>query len=102
MRGVPAGACALLLSHTPDIVLRLGPHRPGLVLSGHTHGGQVRLPLVGPVFRMTELPRSAVMGLHLHDGVPVYVTSGIGYAGIDLRIDCPPEVALLSLKAAPD
>jgi predicted MPP superfamily phosphohydrolase len=98
MRGVPTGACTLLLSHTPDIVLRLGPYRPGLVLAGHTHGGQIRLPLLGPVFRMSKLPRRAVMGLHLHTGVPVHVTSGIGYAGIDLRIDCPPEVALLSLK----
>jgi predicted MPP superfamily phosphohydrolase len=100
MRGVPAGACVLLLSHTPDIVLRLGPYRPGLVLAGHTHGGQVRLPLVGPVFRMTKLPRRAVMGFHVHDGVPFCITSGIGYAGIDLRIACPPEVALLSLTCS--
>jgi len=99
MAAVPDDACALLLAHSPDIVLRLGGHRPGLILSGHTHGGQIRLPLVGPLITMSSLPRREVMGLRTHHGVPTFVTRGIGYSGLNLRLGCPPEVALLTLRS---
>ena len=94
---VPAGAWTLLLAHTPDIVLRIRDWQPGLVLAGHTHGGQIRLPLLGPLVNMSALPRRKVKGHHHHNGVPFFVTCGIGYAGVDLRLGCPPEVALLTL-----
>ncbi len=100
MAGVPADACALLLAHSPDIVLRLGAHRPGLILAGHTHGGQVRLPLLGPLITMSRLPRDRVMGLHEYKGVPTFVTRGIGYSGLDVRLGCPAEVALITLRSA--
>ncbi len=99
MAAVPAGACALLLAHSPDIVLRLGDHRPGLILAGHTHGGQIRLPFLGPLITMSSLPRREVMGLRTHHGVPMFVTRGIGYSGLNLRLGCPPEVALLILRS---
>jgi predicted MPP superfamily phosphohydrolase len=99
MAGVPEGACCLLLAHSPDVVLRLGQHRPGLVLAGHTHGGQIRLPLAGPLITMSRLPRRQVMGLHEHQGVPTFVSRGIGYSGVNLRLWCPPEVALLTLRS---
>lgn len=99
MSAVPAGACSLLLAHSPDIVLRLGDYRPGLILAGHTHGGQVRLPLAGPLITMSKLPRSLVMGLHEHSGVPTFVTRGIGYSGLNLRLRCPAEVALITLRS---
>ncbi len=99
MAGVPEGACTLLLAHSPDIVLRLGAHRPGLILSGHTHGGQIRLPVLGPLITMSGLPRAAVMGLREHHGVPTFVTRGIGYSGLNLRLGCPAEVALLTLRS---
>ncbi len=99
MAGVPEGACSLLLAHSPDIVLRLGAHRPGLILAGHTHGGQIRLPLLGPLITMSGLPRDAVMGLRAHQGVPTFVTRGIGYSGLNLRLGCPAEVALLTLRS---
>jgi predicted MPP superfamily phosphohydrolase len=97
--GVPAGACCLLLAHTPDIVLRLRGHRPNLILAGHTHGGQIRLPLLGPLVTMSRLPRDKIMGLQEFDGIPLFVTRGIGYSGLDIRIGCPPEVALLTLRS---
>ena len=58
----------MLLAHSPDIVLRLGDlpldaPRPRLILSGHTHGGQVRPPLVGPVLTMSNLPRACATRL---------------------------------------
>lgn len=100
LSGVPDGACALLLAHSPDIVLRLGPHRPGLILAGHTHGGQVRLPFVGPVITESRLPRAEVMGLREHHGVPTFVSRGIGYSGLNLRFRCPAEVALITLRSS--
>jgi uncharacterized protein len=96
---VPAGACSLLLAHSPDIVLRLGQHRPGLVLAGHTHGGQVRLPIVGAVHTESKMPRRLAMGLNEHRGTQVFVSRGVGYSGLDIRIGCPPEVALITLRS---
>ncbi len=100
MRIVPPGACYLLLAHSPDVILNLGPYRPGLILSGHTHGGQVRLPLFGPVFNLSKLPRDQLMGIHNHDGVLFFVTRGIGYSSFNLRLWCPPEVVLITLRSA--
>ncbi len=99
MAAVPAAACTIMLVHTPDMALRLGAHRPNLMLSGHTHGGQIRLPLVGPVITMSSLPRRKVMGLWTNDGRPVFVTRGIGYSGLNIRLGCPAEAAVLTLRA---
>jgi predicted MPP superfamily phosphohydrolase len=98
---VPPGAATLLLSHNPDIVLGLGARRPGLVLCGHTHGGQIRLPLVGAVVTHSALPRRYAMGLVQYGDVPLFVTRGVGYSGLDLRLNCPPEVAVLRLVPLP-
>ena len=89
--------CVLLLAHSPDIVLRLGSHCPSLILAGHTHGGQVRLPFIGPVLTESSLPRSLIMGLHHWHGIPLFVSRGVGYSGLDIRIGCPPEIAVLTL-----
>lgn len=96
---VPAAACSLLLAHSPDIVLRLGPHRPSAILAGHTHGGQIRLPLVGALLTQSHIPRRLAMGLHAYQGVQLFVSRGVGYSGLDIRIGCPPEVALLTLRS---
>jgi len=100
MAAVPAGACTIMLVHTPDMVTHLGPHRPNLMLAGHTHGGQIRLPLVGPVITMSGLPRRKVMGLWRNDGRPVFVTRGIGYSGLNIRLGCPAEAAVLTLRTS--
>jgi predicted MPP superfamily phosphohydrolase len=97
LRAVPPGAATVLLSHHPDIVLRLGARRPGLILAGHTHGGQIRLPGVGAVVTHSALPRRHALGLTRYQDVPLFVTRGIGYSGLDLRVGCAPEVALLTL-----
>jgi predicted MPP superfamily phosphohydrolase len=101
MRAVPPGAATVLLSHHPDIVRRLGARRPDLILAGHTHGGQIRLPSVGAVVTHSALPRRHAMGLTRYHDVPLFVTRGIGYSGVDLRLGCAPEVALLTLVPVP-
>jgi predicted MPP superfamily phosphohydrolase len=102
---VPAAAGSLLLAHSPDIVLRLANHHPGLILAGHTHGGQVRLPLLGAVLTESHIPRRLAMGLHAYNGTQLFVSRGVGYSGLDLRFACPSEVTLLTLRSpsvAPD
>jgi predicted MPP superfamily phosphohydrolase len=96
---VPEDACSILLAHSPDIVLRLQGRQPGLVLAGHTHGGQIRLPLVGMLLTLSELPRRYVQGLVEYQGVPMFVSRGIGYSGLHVRIGSPAEVALLTLRS---
>jgi len=98
---VPDGECTIMLVHSPDMVLELRGFRPSLVLSGHTHGGQIRLPQIGPLITMSNLPRRAVMGLFSYAGVQVFVTRGIGYSGLDIRINCPAEAAVLTLRSTP-
>lgn len=90
----------LLLSHNPDILPEL-PGRAGLALCGHTHGGQVRLPLIGaPMIPSRYGQRYAmgwVTGAH---ATPAYVSRGLGTSGVPFRNLCPPEVTLLTLTPA--
>jgi predicted MPP superfamily phosphohydrolase len=99
MSDVPAGACAIVIAHSPDLLLRIGQQRPGLLLAGHTHGGQVRLPLVGALKTETRLSRRWAMGLYEYSGITTFVTRGIGYSGINVRLRCPAEAALLTLRS---
>jgi predicted MPP superfamily phosphohydrolase len=103
--GAPAGHdTAVLMAHTPDAAARL-PENPGLdlVVSGHTHGGQVVVPGLGPPFTCSVLPRRvAAGGLHtLDNGVRVYVSRGVGVErgqAPAIRLFCPPEISLLTLR----
>jgi predicted MPP superfamily phosphohydrolase len=58
----------------------------------------VRLPLVGPLVTGSRLPRRLAMGQHRYRGVRLFVSRGIGYSGLNLRLHCPVEVALLTLR----
>lgn len=94
------GRPRLLLTHNPDLVLdvlAVGEPPPCLLLAGHTHGGQIRLPWVGALFTDTELGREHVRGHHSYRGVPLYVTAGVGTSFVPLRLFNPPEVTLLTL-----
>lgn len=97
---VPPDAPRILLSHTPDAITLLSPTaRPALVLSGHTHGGQVVFPFIGALSR-----HSRICGRHTASGwipnphFPLYVTTGVGVA-TPLRAWCRPEVLVVRLKA---
>ncbi len=93
----------LLLAHRPDAAKWLAPDtRIDLVVSGHTHGGQLQLPLVGPLTTASKVPREvAAGGLHSLDGRPIYVSRGIGVErgqAPRLRLGAPPEVSILTLR----
>ena len=94
----------ILVSHYPDAILGLDADPAiDLVVAGHTHGGQVQVPLFGPPITLSAVPRRiAAGGLHEHEGRLVYVSRGIGWehgAAPRVRLFCPPEVSLLTLEA---
>jgi predicted MPP superfamily phosphohydrolase len=90
----------ILLGHEPDYADRVFKHGGvDLMLAGHSHGGQVRLPLVGALYT-PPLGRKYVEGLfHLENGLQLYVNRGIGTVGVPLRLDCRPELTLLTLRS---
>lgn len=95
-RDVPPGAATVVLAHSPDAVLDARPRGLGLVLSGHTHGGQVRLPFWGSLLRVTDLDNRYDQGLSRHGDTWLYVSRGVGSTW-RLRFLCRPDVAVLTL-----
>lgn len=90
--------CVILLSHTPDNAPEAARHGANLVLSGHNHGGQVRLPLVGPVVVPSRLGHRFCDGFHeVSPTCVVNVSRGVGCGTFPVRALCPPEVVLLRL-----
>lgn len=97
------GDIRLVLSHMPRAVMELRrDSRVDLVVAGHTHGGQVVLPLLGPPIVLSPLPRTiAAGGLHDYNGNGVYVSRGLGlerHQAPPIRFLCPPEVSVLTLQ----
>jgi hypothetical protein len=92
---VPADDPAILLAHNPDTKDVLANRPWDLMLSGHTHGGQVVLPIVGERF-VPVRDKRFIAGLKAWNGRQVYVTRGVG--NIDgVRVNCRPEVTVLDL-----
>ncbi|HEY3267233.1 MAG TPA: metallophosphoesterase [Armatimonadota bacterium] len=98
MRPVRDKAFRLLLAHSPDIVWSLGDSEVDLVLTGHTHGGQVCLPNGAAVVCPTNLGPDYARGRFLWRSATLYVNRGIGVVGLPFRAFCPPEIALLTLR----
>ena len=90
----------LLLSHYPDVVERLSPGTCDLVLAGHAHGGQIRLPLLTHLARRYHVRTAYSHGLYHVDGTPLYVNRGLGMLFPQARFLSPPEVTCLTLRAA--
>lgn len=93
----------LLLAHSPDQAerARRAYDRVDLVLSGHTHGGQVRLPWVGALKNSAEHEHLYEEGLRRRPWTQVYVSRGVGTVRLPVRLFCRPEVALLELTGVP-
>lgn len=100
---VPPDEPVLLLVHEPDFAMRAAaaPWSILLQLSGHSHGGQVRLPFLGPPI-LPRLGRIYPAGLQAVAGtaLQVYTNCGVGVISPPVRLNCRPEVALLTLHAA--
>ncbi|MFZ2803703.1 MAG: metallophosphoesterase [Patescibacteria group bacterium] len=86
------------LSHEPDILLDLAEKETDLVLSGHTHGGQVRLPFVGPLWPVpTLLGRNASQGRFVRNGITGIISNGLGETDGRLRLMTPPQIVLVEV-----
>jgi predicted MPP superfamily phosphohydrolase len=99
LRGLPAGgATPLVLAHGPRTAEKLAAlSRPALCLSGHTHGGQVNLPIVTKLL-LASIREPYARGLYHLGHVQLYVNRGVGMSGISLRLNSPPEVTLATLR----
>lgn len=95
---IPPDAATILLWHEPDLAPFAARFSPMLQLSGHTHGGQVRLPGLGPI-ALPRLGRRYVSGRYLVGDMPLYVSNGIGMYRPPVRLNCPPELTILRLIA---
>lgn len=93
----------VLLCHEPDFVDYVLPHAAGpsvnLMLSGHTHGGQVRLPVLGPL-ALPDWGKKYVEGIFRFGNLQLYVNRGIGTVGLPFRLNCTPEITLMTLRRA--
>jgi predicted MPP superfamily phosphohydrolase len=94
---IPEDALALALWHEPDWAEESARHGAFLQLSGHSHGGQVRLPVLGALSTPPGA-RRFVSGFNRAAGMPVYVSRGAGVFRPPVRFCCPPEVTLLEFS----
>lgn len=91
-------APAILLAHYPSTAFRLDGSPVQLVLSGHTHGGQIRLPWLGCIWPNDHVPRRMASGLHRVNDLHVHISAGLGASlPLRVRINCPPEIAILTI-----
>lgn len=86
----------VMMSHEPDVLPQIASYGVDLMLSGHTHGGQVRFPFVPPLF-LPPLGRIYVEGMFRLGNTQLYVNRGIGAVGIPVRLNCRPEITQFTL-----
>ncbi len=96
---IEAGALNVLLSHNPDVFPVAARKGFDLTISGHTHGGQVRVEILREDLNIARFYTRYVDGLYRRDSSSVFVTRGIGTIVLPARLGSPPEVALLRLTA---
>ncbi|HXS08008.1 MAG TPA: metallophosphoesterase [Rhizomicrobium sp.] len=99
MAGVPKDAQALCFTHSPDVFPDL-PNTCALTIAGHTHGGQVWLPILGriAVAHQSDYGQRYAIGVIRENGKTLFVSPGIGTSGLPVRFMVPPEVSLVTIK----
>jgi uncharacterized protein len=96
---IPPDAPVILLAHDPD-AFPLVPDRVAITLAGHTHGGQIAIPVLRRPVIPSRYGERYARGHIVEDGRHLYVTSGLGTSGLPLRLLAPPEVVVLELTSA--
>ncbi len=99
LRSVPSGEAVVLLAHEPDFADVASRFPIDLQLSGHSHGGQVRIPLLPPLY-LPPMAKKYVLGAYQVGPLPLYTNAGLGTVGFPARLNCPPEITLLTLKTS--
>lgn len=101
MLSAPANGLKLLLMHPPDIAPEANDAGIDLYLCGHTHGGQIRLPLIGAIFSSSHLGNRFIMGRYELGNTTLYTSRGVGMEGFGApraRFLCPPEIVLWEIE----
>lgn len=102
MRDVARDEPRIVLAHQPDFIEEFAARNKhaDLMLSGHTHGGQIRLPLLGAPQTPSDYGQQYAMGLNRKGAMQIYTSRGIGTVLLPSRLDCPPEIVLYTLRRA--
>jgi predicted MPP superfamily phosphohydrolase len=94
---IPRDEATILLAHEPDYADFVARYPVDLQLSGHSHGGQVRLPFIRPLY-LPVLARKYILGQYQIKGLTLYVNAGLGTVNAAVRMNCPPEITLLTMR----
>ncbi len=101
--GVSPDECTIVLAHNPDTAIYLRHLNPGVMLSGHTHGGVVRIPFYGSPFRsLLRVGHQFYAGLNRYENFYIYTNRGLGTFWVRIRINCRPEVSRFHLAGLAD
>ena len=95
---IPCGEFSILLSHTPEVYCQAAHADFNLLLSGHTHGGQICLPGSIPIILDSVLPRRMGAGAWQYHGMSGYTSVGAGSSVVPVRLNCSPEITLHCLR----
>jgi predicted MPP superfamily phosphohydrolase len=98
LRGAPTDMFRILLAHSPECAEEAAKKGIGLYLCGHTHGGQVRLPVLGAVKSNARCPRARMLGHWQVGTMAGFTSAGLGTTDAVLRFCCPPEANLFTLR----
>jgi predicted MPP superfamily phosphohydrolase len=97
LAGIPEGSCAILLAHVPDYLVEAAGERVDLQLSGHNHGGQIQVPVLGPLLVASRYGRRYVEGFYKRTGTLMYVSCGLG-GKPPIRWRARPDITFLVLR----
>jgi predicted MPP superfamily phosphohydrolase len=97
LKGIPDDEFVILLAHEPDFADHASTRRVDLQLSGHSHGGQICFPAIGPLY-LPKLARKYPSGLRKIGELTLYTNRGIGSIVIPARLNAPPEITMITLR----
>jgi len=95
---LPLQTFTILVSHSNEIYIDAVKYRPNVFLCGHTHGGQILIPPLGPIFTHSKAPRRFSSGRWDYAGMPGYTSVGVGVSGVPVRFNCRGEVTVITLR----
>jgi hypothetical protein len=97
LQPIPSDEAVILMAHEPDYADYVARYPVDLQLSGHSHGGQIRLPLMPPLY-LPPLGKKYASGLYRIRELTLYTSIGLGTIGVPVRLNCPPEVTLITVR----
>lgn len=97
LKGIGKNSPVIFLSHTPDVFREI-PSEASIAFSGHTHGGQVKLPFIGALFSNTFAKDKLIEGEYRNGPKTIFVTRGLGTSRLPVRFLCTPVISLITLS----